>query len=78
MTLLMLVLRHQLCGHPLAIGPDRLRIADAQARLLALGVIDYRVQTMTADQLETAIDQLERDVTCATCRPLPEGFTLNA
>jgi hypothetical protein len=78
MTLRMLVLRHQLCGHPICVGPDRLKIADVQARLIAAGCVDYRVQTMTADQLETAIDHLRRDVTCATCRPLPEGFQVNA
>ncbi len=78
MTLCMLVLRHQLCGHPICIGPDRLAIADVQARLIALGVVDYRVQTMTAEQLETAIDQLRRDVKCVMCRSLPEGFQINA
>jgi hypothetical protein len=78
MTLRMLVLRHQLCGHPICVGPDRLKIADVQARLLDAGCVDYLVQTMTAEQLDTTIEQLRTDAHCHLCRPLPEGFHVNA
>lgn len=77
----MLVLRNQLCGHALCIAEERLPLVDVQARLiLDHGVVDYRIQTMTADQLIDTIDQLKthRAATCGTCHPLPEGFTLNA
>lgn len=79
-VLTMLVLRHQLCGHALCLAHNRLSLAGPLARLLQLGVVDYRVQTLTADQLLADLDQLkfDRAATCGTCRPLPEGFHVNA
>jgi len=80
-VLTMLVLRHQLCGHALALAPDRITLVDILARLINVhGVVDYRIQTLTADQLIDAIDQLKhhRATTCSVCHPLPEGFRINA
>lgn len=77
----MLVLRHQLCGHALCLAHHRLSLVDVLARLVQQhGVVDYRIQTLTADQLIADLDQLkfDRAATCGTCRPLPEGFHVNA
>lgn len=80
-VLTMLVLRHQLCRHALCLAHDRLPLVDVLARLLQQhGVVDYRIETLTADQLIEALDQLKYDraATCGTCRPLPEGFHVHA
>lgn len=80
-VLTMLVLRHQFCRHALCLAHQRLSLVDVLARLVTVhGVVDYRIETLTADQLLADLEQLkfDRAATCGTCRPLPEGFHVNA